>query len=136
MYKSQVLSRVANSGDFQFTNLVACNIDRLNSELISKGNKTFFKSIDSNGDDLLMESVTVMSTVMARTMTYTSNMVYLFNNSKTVIVGKTLSGDLAYMNTTTVNKITKRKDGKSIFQFKVVKPTDISLNDLQKLILQ
>ena len=136
LYENQVLRRVANLGYFQFTNLVACNIDRLNSELISKGNKTFFKSIDSNGDDLLMESVTVMSTVMARTMTYTSNMVYLFNNSKTVIVGKTLSGDLAYMNTTTVNKITKRKDGKSIFQFKVVKPTDISLNDLQKLILQ
>ena len=78
----------------------------------------------------------VLSTKLPRSVTYTGNMVYLFNKSKTIIIGKTISGDLAYMNTTAVENVKKNKDGKSLFQFEVVKPTEISLDDLQKLTLE
>jgi Leucine-rich repeat (LRR) protein len=136
VYQNSLLSNVVNTGDFKFTGLLACNIDRLNSELLANGKQTFYKPVDSRGEALELESVTVMSTVLGRTMTYTGDMVYLFDKSKTIIMGKTLSGDLAYMNASTVKEVKKGKDGKSIFKFKVINPRETSLEKLQKLTLQ
>ena len=135
-YKDNVINNFVNSGDFNFPNLGTCNIDRLMRELVARGKETFFESLDSNGEKLELESVSVLSTKLPRSVTYTGNMVYLFNKSKTIIIGKTTFGDLAYMNTTAVKNVKKNKDGKSLFQFEVVKPTEISLDDLQKLTLE
>lgn len=135
-YKDNVINNIVNSGDFNFPNLGTYNIDRLMRELVAKGEETFFEALDSDGEQLELESVSVLSTKLPRSVTYTGNMVYLFNKSKTIIIGKTISGDLAYMNTTAVKNVKKNNDGKSLFQFEVVKPTEISLDDLQKLTLE
>lgn len=135
-YQNQVFKGVANSGEFTFTNLLACNVDRLNSELLAKGNQTFFTPTNSIGENIKLESVSVLSTSLAKVMTYTGNMVFLFDLSKTIIIGKTISGDLAYMNTSTVEGIKKGKDGKAIFEFKVIDPNETSLKELQNLTLQ
>ena len=135
-YEQLATTAVVNSGEFEFTEIgTACNIDRLRSQLIaqSKSYKIETYSNDSK-DTLTLDHISVLSTQVPTSMKYVGDEVRIINKGKTILLGRTTDGEVAYMSVSKVKDLRLSQKQPIKLYMETISPVAISPGQLRSLI--
>lgn len=134
-YKNNIMNAVVSSGKFRINSTGTCNIDRLMSDLMVQRNEVYFQSYSTNGDSLELDHVSILATDLPTALKYVGNKVFINSRVKSIAIAKTKDGRIAFISKSKMKKAISSKDKIARFEFEVLDPEEVSVEEIAKKLI-